>query len=314
MFSRKITILTVVLWLSALCASAQYDPLFSHYFDMEPSFNPASVGKESKINIAAAYNMSMVGFENNPQTMYAAADMPFFFLNQYHGAGIQFVNDKLGAFTHQKLALQYAFRHKLFGGQLAAGFNVGLLSESIDGSKLEFPEDDNDLAFPSSEADGNALDLGAGLYYQRGPWYVGLSAQHLTSPLVELGETNELQIDPTFYLTGGYNIKLRNPFLQIKPSVMVRYDGAAWRGDITGRLVYTNDKKVMYGGLSYSPTNSVTVLVGGMFHGINLGYSYEIYTSAISPGNGSHELFVGYQIDINLIKKGKNLHKSVRIL
>jgi len=58
----------------------------------------------------------------------------------------------------------------------------------------------------------------------------------------------------------------------------------------------------------------VTELVGGMFHGINLGYSYEIYTSAISPGNGSHELFVGYQIDINLIKKGKNLHKSVRIL
>ena len=314
MFSRKITILTVVLWLSALCARAQYDPLFSHYFDMEPSFNPASVGKEPKINIAVAYNMSMVGFENNPQTMYAAADLPFFFLNQYHGAGIEFMNDKLGAFTHQKLALKYAFRHKLFGGQLAAGVHAGLITEGLDGSDLDFPEDDDDQAFPSSEVDGNALDLGVGLYYQRGPWYVGLSAQHVTSPLVELGETNEIQIDPTFYLTGGYNIKLRNPFLQIKPSFMVRTDGSVWRGDITGRLVYTNDKKVMYGGLTYSPNNSVTVLVGGMFHGINLGYSYEIYTSAISPGNGSHELFVGYQIDINLIKKGKNLHKSVRIL
>ena len=190
---------------------------------------------------------------------------------------------------------------------------MGLLSESIDPSKIDL-DDTSDPAFPQSEADGNALDMGVGLYYQHGPWYVGISAQHLTAPKVELGERNELQIDPAYYLTGGYNIRLRNPFLTIKPSFLVKYDGVAWRGDISTRLVYTNEKKQMYVGVAYSPTNSATVLVGGMFHGINVGYSYEIYTSSISPGNGGHELFVGYQIDINLFKKGKNLHKSVRIL
>ena len=141
-----------------------------------------------------------------------------------------------------------------------------------------------------------------------------VAAQHITSPLVELGETSELQIDPTFYLTGGYNIRLRNPFLTIHPSVLVRTDGVAWRGDVSGRLVYTNDKKMLYGGVSYSPTNSVTVLVGGSFHGIHIGYSYEAYTSGISLGNGSHELLITYQTDINLFKKGRNKHKSVRIL
>ena len=54
--------------------------------------------------------------------------------------------------------------------------------------------------------------------------------------------------------------------------------------------------------------------LGGKFHGIMLGYSYEIYTSAISIGNGSHELHVGYQTDINLFKKGRNKHQSVRLL
>ena len=161
---------------------------------------------------------------------------------------------------------------------------------------------------------GCGFVLGVGVYYMRGQWYVGVSAQHLNAPLVELGETNELQIDPTYYLTGGYNIKLRNPFLTIKPSALVRTDRVAWRADITGRLIYTNDKKMMYGGVGYSPTNSVTFMFGGMFHGVMLGYSYEFYTSAISPGNGSHELFIGYQMDLNLIKKGKNKHKSVRIL
>lgn len=96
--------------------------------------------------------------------------------------------------------------------------------------------------------------------------------------------------------------------------MLVKCDGLAWRADVSGRLVYTNDKKMLYGGVSYSPTNSVTVLVGGNFHGIHIGYSYEVYTSAISIGNGSHELFIGYQTNINLFKKGKNKHKSVRIL
>jgi hypothetical protein len=54
--------------------------------------------------------------------------------------------------------------------------------------------------------------------------------------------------------------------------------------------------------------------VGGTFHGIMLGYSYEMYTTALSIGNGSHELYVGYQTDINLFKKGRNRHQSVRIL
>ena len=56
------------------------------------------------------------------------------------------------------------------------------------------------------------------------------------------------------------------------------------------------------------------MLIGGKFHGIVLGYSYEIYTSAINPGNGSHEIFIGYQMDLNLQKKGRNMHKSVRVL
>lgn len=296
-----------------LSAHAQYDVSFSHYYDMEPSFNPAAVGKESKLNVDLAYAIDLAGFEHNPQTMYAAADMPFYAMKMYHGVGIQFMNDRIGVFTHQRLAAQYSAKIKLFKGQLGIGLQAGLLSESLDGSKLDL-EDTNDPAFSSSQVDGQGLDASVGLYYKRGPWYVGLSAQHINAPLVELGETNELKIDPTYYLTGGYNIKLRNPLLSIKSSFLVRSDGVGYRGDVTGRLEYNYDKKMMYAGLSYSPTNSVTLLIGGIVQGIMLGYSYEYYTSAINPGNGSHELYLGYQMDINLFKKGRNRHQSVRIL
>lgn len=294
-------------------ARGQYDAAFAHYWAMESSFNPASVGKDSKINVTAAYAIDMAGFENNPNTMYAAADMPFVFLKGIHGAGVQFLNDKLGLFSHQKLALQYAPKFKLLGGTASVGIQVGMLSEKFDGSGLDLG-DSNDPAFSSSSVNGTALDLGAGIYYTHGEWYAGLSAQHLTAPLVKLGETNELQIDRTYYLTGGYNIKLRNPFLSIKPSLLVRTDTKVYRADISSRLVYKNDEKLLYGGLGYSLSTSVTFMVGGSFHGFVIGYSYEVYTSAISMANGSHELFLGYQHDISLVKKGKNKHKSVRIL
>lgn len=299
----------------ALQCFAQYDVSFSHYYDMETSFNPAAAGKVSKLNVDVAYASDFTGFKHNPQTMYASADMPFRLMNVINGAGLVFMNDKLGLYTHQKLAAQYAYKFKLFKGTMSVGIQAGLLSENFDGTKLDL-EDPNDTAFTKSSINGNSLDLGAGVYYTyKDKWYAGLSCQHLTAPDIDLGDNNtHLKVDRSYYLTAGYNIKLRNPFLQIRTSGLLRTDLSAYRGDVTARLQYTNDKKMMYAGLGYSPTNSVTVLIGGNFHGVVVGYSYEVYTSALSLSNGSHEFFVGYQTDVNLLKKGKNLHKSVRIL
>ena len=312
LFVLKRTIILFLLTLAFTKVSAQYDVPFSHYWDLETYYNPAAVGKQPKLNVAAVYALDFAGFEHNPRSMFITGDMPFYALNSYHGVGVNLLNDQIGLFTHQRTAVQYAFKKNLFNGVLSVGVQAGLLMEDFKGSEVDIIDDDP--LFTKADLTGNALDLAFGLYYTHKNWYVGLSGQHLTAPLVELGETNELQIDRTYYLTGGYNIKLRNPFLTIPTSLLVRTDGVGYRGDITARLVYTNDKKKMYGGLSYSPTNSITVLIGGWFHDFNVGYSYEVYTSNMSIGNGSHELFVGYQMDINLYKKGKNKHKSVRIL
>lgn len=302
-----------LLLLSVLTTSAQYDVSFGHYWAMEPSFNPAAVGKEAKLNFTGAYAIQLAGFEHNPNTMYAAADMPFYALRSYHGVGIQFINDAIGLFSHKRIGLQYAYQPELFGGRLGLGLNLSMLNEKFDGSKLDI-DDTKDPLFTTTPVNGSGFDIGLGLYYRRADWYAGFSVMHLNSPHIELGEKNELDISATYYLTGGYNIHLNHPFLTVQTSVLGRTDGVAYRADVSGRLVYSHEKRNLYGGLSYSPTNSVTVQIGGVIRGVRLGYSYEIYTSSISFGNGSHELFIGYQTDINLHKKGRNLHKSVRIL
>ena len=295
-------------------ASAQQEPSFVHYWALEPSFNPAAVGKAPVINVTGSYAMSMTGFENNPKTMLLAGDMPVRLLNGYHGVGLQLMNDDIGLFTHQRLAVQYANKQRLFGGTLSVGIQIGMLSEKFKGSQLDL-DDTSDEAFSTTDVTGNALDLAVGLYYQHRLWYAGLSVSHATAPSIELGERSIIDISRTYYLTGGYNIQLTNPLLSIHPSVLARTDGTAYRVDVTTRLKYEHENKKFYAGVAYSPTNSVTALIGGVFHGISLGYSYEAYTnSAIGLGKGSHELFVGYQTTLDFSKKGRNRHQSVRIL
>ena len=135
MFKRYTIIL--LLSLAAVTVRAQYDVSFGHYWAMEPSFNPAAVGKEDKLNIVGAYANQLSGFENNPKTMYAAADMPFYAMNSYHGVGIQFMNDAIGLFTHKRFGLQYAYQPQLWGGKMSLGIQATMLSETFDGSKLE---------------------------------------------------------------------------------------------------------------------------------------------------------------------------------
>ena len=309
---RWFIIVFILLSVCVLEGKAQYDPSFSHYFDMESSFNPATVGKQSKLNIVAAYALDMAGFEHNPRTMYLSGDLPFYALKNSHGAGVSFLNDQIGLFTHQRVAFQYSLKRKILGGNLGIGAQVSLVNESFDGSKVDVG-DSGDPAFSTTDVNGNGVDLGLGLYYQYTSWYLGASVLHVNSPVINLGETNEMKLTPSYYFTGGYNIKFRNPFLLMKPSVLFKYD-AAWRADLTCRFVYQHEKKQMYCGLTYSPNTSVTFLVGGRFHGVMLGYSYELYTSTLGLGNGSHELFLGYQMDVNVMKSGRNVHKSVRIL
>ena len=105
MLKRNIAFLVALLAVSV--ARAQYDPSFSHYWAMETSFNPAAAGKDPKLNVTGAYNMTLTGFENNPKTMYLAGDMPFSLGKTVHGVGLQLINDEIGLFSHKKLNVQY---------------------------------------------------------------------------------------------------------------------------------------------------------------------------------------------------------------
>ena len=302
--------------LTALGARAQYDVAFTNYWALQSFYNPAATGLDGLLNVQAAYSMQMAGFEDAPASMYVGADMPVFFLSPRHGMGVGFLNDDVGLFKNKKFFLQYAYHQPLFGGKFSIGARAGLLQNGFDGTDLNV-EHSSDPAFASSDVNGTGFDLDVGLRYSyKQVWYVGVSAMHCLGPTISLGDDKiyEISIDPSLYLAGGYKLKFRQPQYALMTNACLRTDMQDWRADITARLAYDGEKHKLYGGVNYSPTKSVAVMLGIDFHGINLGYSYEMYTRGIGALNGTHELVLGYQTDLDLFKKGKNLHKSVRLL
>lgn len=303
---------------AALCAfatslRAQQDPAFLHYWQLEPGYNPAAAGRSPQLTVNLAYQSHASGFEDAGGTMYAGADMALQTGRLRHGVGAVFQKDEFGLFAHQRFSLMYAHHLKLWGGILSIGVEADMLNEKIDGSKADLG-DANDPAFPSSEMSGSKFDASAGLWYTRGSWYAAFGAQHLTSPTILLGATNEVKVKSLYNFTAGYNIRTRTPLFTIAPSAMLRYSGTEFRADLTARLIYAHEKKRLYGGANYSPGHSVALFFGGMFHGIDLSYSYEAFTTGMGIESGQHEVTLSYRLDLNLGKRGKNLHKSVRYL
>ncbi len=311
---RKKLLITFAFLTVFAATRGQYDPEYTHYWMMETAFNPAAAGNEDALNIIGAYSMQMTGFRNAPKTMFAAADMPFIVLKKRNGVGLVFQNDELGLFSHKRFSAQYAFHiNKLFGGRLSLGAQADLLAEEFDGTKADV-ETSNDPAIPTTKVTGSKVDMSAGLFYRHKLWYAGISMMHILSPTVTLGETNQLKIDPTYYFTAGYNIKMRNPLITIHPAVLCMYDGSDFRANISGRVELHSEKKKLFAGATYSPQHSASAFVGGLFHGVTVSYSYEAYTSMPDLKSGAHEILLKYQLDLNLYKKGRNRHKSVRYL
>lgn len=309
----KKTILTWCLLLAAVAAQAQFDTHFTHYWALQGYYNPAVAGLSGRLNIYGTYAMQMAGYTNAPATMLVGADMVLPTEKKNQAVSANLYNESIGLFTNQRLFAGYAYRFDLLGGRLAIGASVGSLEQKFDGSKVE-AEEAGDDAFPSSEVDGMGLDLTAGMHYIHPLFYAGMSVMHVTAPTIELGEAHEIKIDPTLYFSGGCNIQLKNPLLSIQPSLQVMTDLQAWRADLTLRGTYTYDEKRYYAGLTYSPMTSVAILLGGEINSVSFGYAYELFTSGVGLIHGSHDLYVGYVMDLDLFKKGKNKHKSIRIL
>lgn len=314
---RRSLLFTIVLLLTCVSLTrAQYDVRLSQYFQAKPYYNPASVGTTEDLNILALARMEWVGIKGAPLSFFAMADMPLTLGKTQHGVGVVLLTESIGLFQNTHVGLQYAYKQKLFGGTISGGFQIGLVNQSFDGSKVEMVESEyhqqTDEAIPTSQVSGMGFDMNFGLFYTHKKFYAGIGMAHLIEPELQLGENAYSYIGRTYNFMGGYNIQLPDPLFELQPSVFLLTDLQSFHTDITARLEYN---KMFNGGISYRVNESVGILFGVKIGRFQAGYAYDFPITALGQAtSGSHELCVRYSLKLKKTKTGKNRHKSVRIL
>ena len=305
---------------------SQVDAQFTQYYAVPTYYNAAATGETDFVRMRGGSRLQWMGIDNAPRTFVLTADMPFKFIGKRFGVGLNMQQESLGLYKNMDLGLQLSYKHKLFGGVLSAGLQVGIINETFKGSEVYLPDDDDyhestDDAIPTQDLSGTSLDLGVGVYYTHKLFWAGVSCQHVNSPTItfnsESGEgTNEknyeFQAGRILYFMAGSNIPVKNTLFEVIPSVMVKSDFTFTTAEITGRVRY---RKFLSMGLGYRYDDAISVVIGAEIKNFYLGYSYDYPTSAISKASsGSHEIFAGYSLKLDLSDKNRNKHKSIRIM
>ena len=304
-------------------AKAQMDAQLTQYWAVPSYYNPGSIGNVDFIHITAGSRLQWLGVKHAPMSFMALADMPFKFLNRRWGTGLLLQQENVGLFSTQTIAAQLAWKKKMMGGWLSVGAQVGLINQSFKGDSIFVPENDQyhtsvDDAIPKGVISGRALDVAVGVSFIHKWFWVSLSGTHLTSPTITMkaGENEEdlyeFSTGRYFYLMAGSNIPIKNTLFEIQPSVFVKTDTKFFQYEATARMRYN---KFLSFGVAYRHKDAVSAIIGAEFKNFFVGYAYDYPISAMNKAtHGSHELFLNYNVKLNMGERNRNKHKSIRIM
>ncbi len=312
--------------LSSLKTSAQVDAQFTQYYEVPTFYNAAATGQTDFIRLRGGTRMQWVGIENAPKTFLLTGDMPFKFINRRFGTGLIVNQESMGLYKNLNLGAQIAYKLKFMKGELSIGLQVGFMNQTFKGSDVVLPDDDDyhegsDDGIPTTDLNGTSIDLGVGAFFKHRLFWAGVSLQHANSPTItfnaESGEganekNYEFKAGRILYLMAGGNIPIKNTLFEVLPSVMVKTDFTFTTAEATARLRF---RKFLSAGVGYRHNDAVSLVLGVDFKNFYLGYSYDYPVNAISKASsGSHEIFAGYSLKLDLSEKNKNKHKSIRIM
>ncbi len=297
----------------SLDLSAQWDPQVSQYWRTKSFFNPSFAAETDTLQASVLHRQQWIGIENAPKTFIVSADMPLRFLGRKHGVGINVTTESIGLFKNTNVGVQYVYKKRWKKNMLNIGIQGGYTSIGFNASDIHTAnQDDLEGLISGTNSQSGKIDGNFGVSWIGPKYYVGLSATHLFEPTFDIDENLTSYIARAYYLTAGYNIKLRNRLYELQPSVLVKTDAVVFQCDLTARIVYN---KMFNGGISWRKDDGFVFLLGITALGFDAGYAYDLSTSDISQeSKGTHEFFLRYIIPMKEKKSGRYSHKSIRIL
>ncbi len=317
----KIYLSSVLVLALVLCSmvdvQAQQDPQFTQYMYNTMSVNPAYAGSRGHTTITALGRTQWVGFEGAPDSQTLSYDTP---LDNGLGLGLSLVNDKLGPSEELYLDANLSYTIETSeDGNLAFGLKLGGRMLNIDWSKGK----------DAWSAEGRGIDpmfayniknkflptLGAGVYFYKPKWYVGLSvpnflksehynvnSKDIQTAIKNLSRTGfkdaaEYLAEERlhFFLIAGYVFDLTED-IKFKPAALLKgVAGSPLIADVSANFLFYERFRA---GLAYRWDDSVSALLGfQVSRSLYAGYSYDLTTSNYKVTNsGTHEIMLRYEL------------------
>ncbi len=264
------------------CVIAQHNSSYSQYMFNGLLINPAYAGSNDALNLTALYRKQWSGIENAPNTLSFTAHTPL--KNKKVNLGLILISDRYGITEHMKASLIYAYRIRLFKGNLSFGLLGGVDSYKMNWNKVRTTQE-GDASFTSSIQNRIYPEAGFGIYYHSKKFFVGLSAPDMYS--------NTFSVNRTIALSMGGLVSASENF-KIKPAVLVKY--------LTNSPVDANISSTFYWkdiigiGVGYSYNASLIGLIDLKINDqFRIGYSYDHATTVLNKySSGSHEIMLRY--------------------
>ena len=247
---------------------------FSQYYANPLYLNPAFAGSKEYARIALNYRTLMPVSYGDYTTYSASFDKYIEELSG--GVGVQVMNDRQaqGVINELGINLMYAYNFKINKRwTVNAGLKVNYQMNTIDARKLNMLDDESGLYNSSM-----FFDFSAGVLSWYNNYYVGLSIDHLTKPVISLGTSDPGVIGRKYTLHGGMEIPFYNSLhrvhMTLSPNLIIQQQNASSKINLG---VYLNKDNFTSG--LWLKTNTNFKINGAI---LMLGYSTDIALFAYS--------------------------------
>lgn len=321
---KKNLYLLLVLFSCLQFVSAQQKPQYTQYVFNNYLLNPAVAGIENYTDVKAGYRSQWTGLQGAPVTSYLTVNAPlgqdflqgdatafpangginpssrlytqnYMAAEPHHGIGFMVVSDQAGPINQTNIDASYAYHLGLAGNlNLAVGVSAGLNHISLNTSLITL-ENPLDPAISNGNNSQWKPDLSVGGWLYSSNYYVGASVQQLIPQNLYFSTNNsynQSKTVPQYFITGGVKLFLTDE-ITLLPSFLIKViEPTPITYDLNAKFSFSD--KFWFGG-SYRHNDSFGILAGvNVSSFINIGYSYDITTSALNTvSNGTHEIVIG---------------------
>ena len=285
---------------------AQQDPQYTQYMYNMNVVNPAYTTNEpGMLNFGTLYRTQWENAVGAPKTLTFFAHTP---LSEKIEIGASLISDDIGdgSLKENNIYIDFAYILKLDEkSNLSLGLKGGITTFETNFNGFRLPEFQDDPAF-NENLSNTFPNIGIGAFYNRDKFYAGLSIPNLlTSKHLENREGINRIGAEAIHLFGmaGYVFDV-NTAIKLKPSVLTKIvQGAPITADFSLNALFNNRFE---GGVSYRLDDSVSAMFNiAVVPALRIGYAYDYTLSNLGAfNNGSHEIFVLFDLDLWGLKKG----------